>query len=349
MNHEQLVAYLHSITSDDRDHSTAEAAWKTDQVWRSTHEQQPDAIPKLLTVLQSLDLSHIAILNLPGSMKLGKQQPSFVESITETAMRLQCIATWRPLLPSSISAMISGGSMSYGRFFNVRGGYPNSSDLDIILVATDELHPCDATQIVPTTLGVNEEDQALYARRLEHFIEYRHQRQVQVLSHKFSLPALSFDISTHLMSIETFSRMFFTDLQHDLASSHPQERFVHDYKPAPFKHRVLQQRTFTGEAVPFPITESGSRDGGVITDIISYATRAHQIIPGMYHNLVSPLFEVELDRNGEVATIVRAFKTLMQEQAHEAKRRAKSAELAKSHIRFELLSPFIRHFINHQT
>lgn len=76
---------------------------------------------------------------------LGRRNPGFVESTIETARRLRDLRTIEDLLSKRTVGAIAGGSLSYGRFINVKGG-ADASDIDILLV----IESWD--QLVPTLL-----------------------------------------------------------------------------------------------------------------------------------------------------------------------------------------------------
>ncbi len=308
--------------------------------------QQPSSVESLgiyyRAILQTV-LAYPAY-SVPGEIKLGKQQPSFQEALIETEKRLNFLEQYVEQLPYSVEGLISGGSMSYGRFFNVRGGYPHSSDLDLILVVNEGLRPDDAEEIIRTDLGFREEDKILLSKRTKIFKDYRRSGDMDVLSQKCEIPESDFDISLHIIPTDVMARMIDYDVRTDYQKGHDVDIRLKDYKPASFPHRINKQRDFTGNVYPFNIDEYPVQ-GGVVSAIPSYAIINNNFIPGMYHNLCSPLFEVSLDR-GNLADYMARFQEFMCEAVRDAQRKDNEAELAKSHIRYDIFSPYIKHTIN---
>ncbi len=74
--------------------------------------------------------------------------------------------------------------------------------------------------------------------------------------------------------------------------------------------------------------------------IPAYGIFNEQFVPGMYHNLCSPMFEVALDRDN-ITTLMAQFQTIMYTYRDMALQKNPEAALSKSHIRHDVLSPHI--------
>src|SRR5690606_7485706 len=112
--------------------------------------------------------------------------------------RLKFLFELTTQLPSPVLSCISGGSMSYGRFYNVRGG-EDSSDLDLILVYENESEAAlNAATILPKEIGFDPEDSRLLDERIHKYVEMAREGKAQVLSQKSSVAGQDFDVSMHI-------------------------------------------------------------------------------------------------------------------------------------------------------
>lgn len=285
-------------------------------------------------------------LNKKGEVKLGKQQPSLNETIAETIKRLQFLFQFTAQLPNAVLSCISGGSMSYGRFYNVRGG-EDSSDLDLILVyengAETEL---SAETILPSEIGFNPEDAYLLNERIGKFVDMTREGKAQVLSQKSSITGQDFDVSMHIMSRKTFYDFTLYGLVADLKSGQNIDRRLLDYKPKPFKHQLMRQQDFHGNVHEFSADEEvlngGVTETEVISNIPAYAIRDGHFVPGMYQNLISPRFEFEPFSSTRISSAVMLYWSLMHDLQSEYRAKNPRASVLKSHIRYEIFSPRLK-------
>ncbi|HMB65913.1 MAG TPA: hypothetical protein VKO42_03470, partial [Patescibacteria group bacterium] len=77
------------------------------------------------------------LLEDPGVVLQGKRIPGLAECCRATLIRLEALQDLSDQL-GNIEGMIVGGSVSYGRFYNIRDSQEDSSDIDVILVANNE-------------------------------------------------------------------------------------------------------------------------------------------------------------------------------------------------------------------
>lgn len=320
----------------------AEISWEIDRYW--VKRRSPNAL-KTLSVLQFL-LQSVAPLypaiKTPGEIILGKQQPSFLESIEETLKRLRFLAQYVPALPTSILSCISGGSMSYGRFFNVRSG-EDPSDLDLIIVYEDgKTENLSAKELLPTHLGFQLKDQELLTERLKVYQELEKKGQAEVMSQKSAVPTSGFDVSMHIMARNTFNNMILFDPIADAKLGRNVDRRLLDYKPNPFKHQKMIQRDFHGDPHEFLADEtsvaSGVSSNEVVSRIPAYAIKEGVYVPGMYSNLLSPRFEHEPLTDTRVSAAVTMYWAFMQDIAKASRRMNPQASVLKSHIRYPIFS-----------
>ncbi len=341
-----FVNVLKSLPKISNNDVKAETAWEIDRYW--LQRRSPNALKTLTGLSKALKGASSVYPGLltQGEVKLGKQQPSFLEAVTETISRLKFLSQFTVQLPHTVLSCISGGSMSYGRHYNVRGGL-DSSDLDLILVyengVEDNLRSND---ILPNELGFDDKDRELLAARISRYAELVRGGKAQVLSQKSYSKTAGFDVSMHLMSRQVFYESVIYGVVADLRSGNDVDRRLLDYKPQPFKHRLMKQRDFNGDIHEFSADEStlndGVTDNEVISRIPAYAIREGKFIPGMYHNLISPRFEFEPFSSPAVSCAVTLYWSLMHDLQADYRQHNPSASVIKSHIRYDILSPKLK-------
>lgn len=306
----------------------------------------------LLFELFSLSTDQIKKSDIGGDIILNKKQPSFGESVRETTTRLAFLEKLVRNISSSknILGLISGGSMSYGRFFNVRGGYPNASDLDLIVVTSSNFNLADASKIVSHSLGMSDYQCHHYFTRVERYLEMKRLGKADVLSHKFSLPSFGFDMSTHVMEFDTFEDITLSGVEDAVRGEKSEiKRYVQDYKPAPFAHRVLKQRDFEGNWHEFAVIENSveSDPQEVISSLVVYGISDGLFIPGIYLNIILPMFEVEYDNGSSVVnSTVNRLKILVSQLINTYLSNGRCVSLSKSHPREILFSSKITKLVN---
>lgn len=236
--------------------------------------------------------------------------------------------------------------MSYGRFYNVRGG-DDPSDLDLIIVYENgSENELKADSILPQKLGFQEDDTRLLQERIRKFTELGKNGKAQVLSQKSHLPEYGFDVSMHIMCRKVFYESTIYGVVSDLKSGSDVDRRLLDYKPNPFKHSIMRQRDFMGGIHEFSADEmqlsNGVRSSEVISQIPAYSIRRGYFIPGMYHNLISPRFEFEPFTSPTVSSAVTMYWSLMHDLQAEYRLQEPSSSVIKSHIRYDLFSPNLK-------
>lgn len=330
------------------DVTKSQIAWDIDRYW--LQRRSPNSlktITGLAKYLRLLSRSNQEIAK-QGEMINGKQQPSLIEAIEETVVRLKFLSLFVQNLPNSVLSCISGGSMSYGRFFNIRGG-ENSSDLDLILVFENgnfgNLH---ADQILSPDLGFAEDEIRLLSERLRVFTQLEKQGQADVLSQKARVVNQGFDVSMHLMNRGVFAESTLFGVVHDAKTGQDVEKRLLDYKPQPFKHRAMRQRDFYGNEHLFEADEAsvigGVTEQEVISRIPAYGISQGKFVPGMYHNLVSPRFEYEPFTSPLVSSVVTMYWSFMRDLEKQYRQKNPTASVLKSHIRYDLFSHNLRQF-----
>lgn len=331
----------------------ANLSWEADRYWLNRRSDNSLKTLQGLAAILKVVSTRYPDINKKGEVILGKPQPSLIESIGETIKRLRFLQKYVTELPDPIISCISGGSMSYGRFFNVRGG-KDPSDLDLILVfepnRIGELH---AEDIAPVELGFKEEDVKVFEERLRIFQELLSKGKAQVMSQKTDLPQRGFSVSMHIMGRDTFNQSMVHGPTKDVQIGQDTDTRVVDYKPEPFKHQVMMQRDFHGEPHGFMADETPLK-GGLTSEEVTSRLPSNAIIkgnyvPGIYQNLVSPRFEFEPLTSNKISAAVTMYWAFMMDLASLARAADPNASILKSHSRYPLFSPGLIQYYASQT
>lgn len=317
-------------------------SWEIDKYWRERGTTNSLLTIKLLGKCFRLVTDKYPGLDVPGEVKLGKQQPSLIESMEATVLRLEFLRDYVSQIDPAISSVVSGGSMSYGRFYNVREG-EDPSDLDLMVVYEDNSELLlDARMLMPENLGFAREDQELLEQRIRYFSELVSKNEADILSQKAET-SNGFGVSMHMMSKEVFAKMMAYDPHYDIRNGGDVLRRVRDYKPEPFKHQHVRLNDFNGEPRYFSVDEkalsNGIKPSEVITQIPAHAIESGMYIPGLYHNLASPRYEMEGLSARECVAAVTLFWDTMRKLEKEYRKSNPEASALKSHIRSDIFNP----------
>lgn len=325
----------------------SEVAWEIDRYWLQRRTRNSLKTITGLNKAMEIASTYYPALKEPGIIALDKQQPSLIRAVEETIKRLQFLTEYVPSLPIAVLSCISGGSMSYGRFFNIRGAENNPSDLDLVLIFENEhLNELTASDILPERLNFNATDQKLLDERISIFKELVRSGKAEMISQKSTLDTLGFDVSMHIMSRKTFNNTMLYGVVQDTQTMKDVDVRLLDYKPHPFKYQVMKQKDFNGDIHEFRAEETLVRGGATMDEVVSripaYAIKKGNYIPGVYQNLVSPRFEFEPYTSPLISSAVTMYWALMQDLVKDAKRRNPHASVLKSHIRYEIFSTMLK-------
>lgn len=321
----------------------AKVAWEMDKYWRERGSKNSILTLKGVGGMFKVLQKSFPGLTEQGEVKLGKQQPSLLESTEATIKRMDFLYRYVNTLHDPCISVISGGSMSYGRFYNVREG-EDPSDLDLIVVYNDgQEDQLSADQIMPEELGFTSDESALLQERIQYFLELNRDHEADVLSHKADVTKEGFGVSMHIMSAETFENMMVIEPNLDVRLGNNVTKRLRDYKPTPFKHQSVRLQDFHGEPQFFSVDEErlvhGVTDSEVVTHIPAHAIVNGSFVPGLYHNLLSPRYEMEAFSARECVAASTLFWNLMRRLEKEYKKSDPNASALKSHIRYDIFNP----------
>lgn len=323
----------------------AQLSWLMDSYWRE--RGSPNSILTLRglgTIYKTLSRKYPA-LNQPGDVVLEKQQPSLIENTDATLKRLDFLYRYVKNLTDPYVSMITGGSMSYGRFYNVREG-DDPSDLDMIIVFNDgEENNLKAENLLPQRFGFCNNDVLQLQERMKIYAHLLREGTLDILSHTANLKTLGFSVSMHILPSIVFEEMMVHNPYQDLEAGKNVERRIRDYKPEPFKHQNVRLRDFNGKQVQFSVHEKsisgGVTDNEVISLIPAHAIVDGMFVPGLYHNLLSPRFEMEAFSSRQCVSAATLFWSMMKRYERQLRTTYPDASALKSHMRYPLFNSML--------
>lgn len=282
-------------------------------------------------------------LTTRGEIVYHRQQPSFVEAVQETAKRLIVVDNITANLPESVVGVICGGSLSYGRFYNVRC-QPNPSDIDLFYIVNQDFFDSDGSDTSATISPNRGFGKASCEDFLARSVAFRRlftQGKAQLISLK--VPVEDFLVSIKIMPVKTFVDEFDTELKNVIEQDQKTIVPVYDFKQGPYANTVFIQYNFLHEPYYFHITEEYPPEGGAITSIPCVFIVDGHLYTGQHHNHVTPLFEVEQDKSGLITATILQFKRHLNQRLQLERQRERDSmlEFVNCHDRRDILSPRI--------
>ncbi len=287
----------------------------------------------------------------------GRRRPKPFESSIETSRRLIDLNHVRDALSSLPTGGILGGSLSYGRFFNVAGAITaKPSDTDLLLVIPDY----NTLNQIPIALrsaeGVDLESLEQLAERVDRFHKIRQSLHPCILSHKLKFwedrdPHLDqYGLSgQYVLSIHAFSRSDFEYLilkdQPVLKAdaSGPFVRDLNDYRDSePTRRDNLRAYSGLDYSMELDFTKA---ELGYMNRVRVCRIEDERYCPGLHQNIILPQFEIRWQSHSSRLYLpLLGFRWKMLERLSE-ERRLRPFEiqnLALSHTRYAVFSPHIK-------
>jgi len=314
-----------------------------------------------------------------------RRRPTPFEAALETCRRLRDLERLQRALQPIPCAAILGGSMSYGRFMNVRGANwgrtrprrrdplgvhwvlldpkadgprdaerEKGSDTDLVLVLEDYGQLGAVAECLASLDGTLREDIARLRRRVDVFHTLK-VGESRMFSHKLPLwqgnrdPMMAgtgllgpYVLSLHVFSRHELDHLLLTNLS--VIAFESRQRHVEsmwDFRPDPPGKRFDQQRSFAGSELR--MRRPSERDAnGYLAKSAVCIVRKGRYHPGMYQNLMIPLFDTLWDAFPEpLSPRLEAFRWKVVERLRSEKRRwpNEKLRLSLSHTRSEVFAP----------
>lgn len=168
-----------------------------------------------------------------------------------------------------------------------------------------------------------------------------------ILSKKFNLNDFDFEISIHIFTETIFSNMVNENLLTDLTLNEDKVCTLYDYKDNHFPYQKCCQKSFTNNTHEYTVPIEKTVDGGNITILPSYIISNEEFYPGIYLNLISPMFSTYLDNDqGKIISKVDLFKKIMIDRLSKERVKDINSKFQFSHIRQEYFSPSLTNLLD---
>lgn len=298
----------------------------------------------------------------PYSTQAARQLPTPFEAAVETARRLITTNGIRDACGDLQNGALLGGSASYGRFYNTKGGTNDPSDLDLLLVLPDLAGSVpELAEAIKTVAGASIADLDTLIERTKRIEEAQQGLERMTMSHKVRFwsedpdPLLApyqissrFELQLHMISWDDFQHLVLDDLPsiQMVDAGEDLNRVIWDFRDD-IGRRKDTSKEFSFAAIPnihpreIREIEGG---GGFLAEETVCRIEDDRFYPGVFHNLIMPQFEVRWDRGPyDLRLAVLGFRVKMLERlAYEQQLRPwEDQTIAHSHIRGPVFSPHV--------
>ncbi len=323
-------------------------------IWSDVERVIGSATERFRWLYYDKRLERFPAYNPPGE---ERRRPKPFEATVETCRRLTDLNRVRDALMEIPGGGILGGSVSYGRFFNVCGAISGkSSDTDLLLVLPDYDDLPKVAEALNQVNGIDRNSLATLKRRVRLFAGIRPRRKRCILSHKLKFwedipdPYLKrqqisgqYQLSLHVFSWNDFEFMIVRDKPIlELESDGPFVREILDYRDT-CPIRFDNQRSFSGIDYSVPL-EADAVEGGFLSRVRVCHILKDRFYPGLHQNLILPQFEIRWETPSiRLYLPVIGFRWKVLERLRE-ERRLRPFEiqsLSLSHTRSAVFAPHI--------
>jgi hypothetical protein len=285
------------------------------------------------------------------------RQPTLFETVIETCRRLRDIGRIRGAFCETGTSGVLCGSMSYGRFYSVRGadGTGPASDLDLIVVMPTGEDPSIVGRLFATIDGISVQEAALLGQRSKIFSS-RYDDGRSILSHKLPMwigdeadPLCgreaegSYDLSLHLVPETVLEYALVASSARLLREHAGWKRTIRDYRnrPTTREDRLL---SFAGRRRRLDRDIEEAEAGYLRTTSAYYIDEADHYHPGFLQTLVQPKYDLCWDRI-DIAHRLEGFRHKFIERLRYERRGDEFADLRPSfaHLRRGIFAPHVVH------
>jgi hypothetical protein len=191
---------------------------KTYNIYRENNKNADDFGEVLEGLIRNEKFTMPKFLTISKYDSLDRRQPSFQESTKETVERLRKIENLAEYLKGDVEGVIIGGSMSYGLFYNIRGGLDatGSSDIDIIAILKEkEFEKEDYLNDVKNIDFFTNEEKMKFLKRKQVFSKLKENGTADIFTQKFHVMDKNFNISIHFFPKNAFNDMIGKKLERE--------------------------------------------------------------------------------------------------------------------------------------
>jgi predicted nucleotidyltransferase len=258
-----------------------------------------------------------------------KRIPGFSECCRATLIRLEALKDLRKQI-NNIEGIIVGGSVSYGRFYNIRERKEDASDIDIILVASDkeELLPLVGAPFL------DPENKRIFREKLKRFGGHTFNGNYKILSQRFYYRNYNFTVSVHCFDFQSL-KMIIDHLCLDVLFKVNASFFVEDFRSDPFKKNFFNLYNFNQEKISLSIEPQ--RIGGSYRACFPiYMICNNEFYSSIYLNLIIPEKWILLDQRGIITDLLKKFRSSLIFKLNQERRSKTGKLIIKSHLRYPL-------------
>lgn len=284
----------------------------------------------------------------------ARRGPTPIEAAIETMRRLRDVRLLEgALAPVSLAAVL-GGSVSYGRFLNVKGG-EDASDLDLLIIieSFDKLESLLSAFAALPSIATEDVDKAKL-RGADFCALCAGSEHKYIFSAKAALwqnrddPLLidcgvtsSYSLSVHVATRSGVGRLLLESAPIIVSSIIGSEETILDYretKPA----RSDSQRSFSGRS-KFIAIDARPHKASFVRETKIFVIDDDSYYPGMFQNLVLPAFDVRWG-DSAIRRVVDAFRWKMIDRLRYEQQRNRANQLLRlsfAHTRSEVFAPHV--------
>lgn len=302
----------------------------------------------------------------PVGAGTGRRRPTPFESIFETSRRLRDVGAIHKKLEKTSIGGILGGSLSYGRFYNVIGQRESGkgSDIDFYLVVESNDDIAQVLESIQEVPGVSLSAVEATNARLCEFRKFRESESSTPAVFSCKIPmweesddeilegidvSHDYHVSLHIMSRETSNLLLLVEHPKVTKDRLSSELVVADFRETP-ANRADHQRSFAGRNARFEIQSSTFMSSHIRKTRAFHIDSADNFYPGMFQNLVLPAFDVRWS-TAAFKREVESFRWKMVERLR-FERNSRPDELLRlslAHTRCEVFSPHVVRALNAST
>jgi hypothetical protein len=297
----------------------------------------------------------------PRASAAYRRRPSPFEAIAETCRRLRDARSLRAACRDTDTSGLLIGSMSYGRFYNIRGNRQGTtaSDLDFIVVI-DQASALDRIGAAVAALpGVAVPDLEHFGRRACVFADSL-DNEGTVFSHKIRLwadttpdPVLpsgaapgDYLLSMHILTPPVLDYLLVTSTPRLLKDAAGSRRTLRDYRQAPTS-RKDDLYDFAGRRYPADLGAEPALHGCLRSSYVYYIDDLDCYFPGFYQTMLLPQADLLWD-DLDVRPAIGEFQRKLRERIRYESARRRHAMLRPSfaHIRRDAFAPAITNLLD---
>lgn len=300
-------------SSCDLEDLVATTAYSLDLLWRNAKENG-----KTFEFLDAIE-NWVEHSSLPEyfyrdrGVNGDKELPPLQEAIGETVKRLRFLEAFTSHMPKEVTGVICGGSMSYGRFYNIRGG-EDPSDIDLFVIVDNAFFSSQEAQraLIDEANGFAPSQTDEFVKRCRRFNDLYQSEVAQYMYHK--IPLGNVLVSFKVISSEQFRWEFFDTIEELISDKNDRVVYIRGYSHGPGSNILSRWRNFSGQVITVPNKEEIIDNGEAIYSIPACIYHDGHLYTGDHHNHMFPLFSILYDRDGSIDRVVNEYKRLLLEE-----------------------------------